>query len=241
MYTPSSKRETSMPDISSLMLSEMLWTVVGVSGAFIFYSRFYVQWYVSERQGKSVVPVGFWYMSGVGTLMLLPYAIFSHSPIGALSQCFNIVVYARNLVHIWRRNEKLTKCTDRLIHILIVLIAFVAITAALSVWIHEYKITKTDPLSTPEQTWLWLGIGLLGQILFTSRLLLQWIVTEKKRQSTIPPAFWHLSFFAALLQSASFIQRHEWIFAVGVAATIIIYLRNIMLLSLEKKKRMLAL
>lgn len=46
----------------------------------------------------------------------------------------------------------------------------------------------------------------------------------------MPPAFWYLSLGAAILQTACFTQRKEWVFAIGMAATIFIYVRNILLL-----------
>ncbi len=219
--------------------SELLapfWTAVGITGGLIFYSRFYVQWFVSERRGQSVVPIAFWYMSGAGTLMLLPYAIITQSPVGALSQCFNIVVYTRNLVHIWRKRGKLTKRTNTMIHAFAGIIAVVAILSTLSVWLREFEATRSVSMASPKQTWIWLGVGLVGQALFAGRFALQWAVTEKRRESTVPPAFWYLSVLAATLQTACFTQRQEWVFAIGMAATILIYLRNIMLLRLREPR-----
>lgn len=218
--------------------SSTLWTIVGVMGGLIFYTRFYVQWFVSERQRHSVVPVGFWYMSAVGTLMLLPYAVVSQSPVGALSQCFNIVVYTRNLVHIWRGKGTLTKRVDTMLHAAVALIVIIAMGFVISVWIREYDIGRSSSSSTPHQTWIWLGVGVLGQTLFASRSLLQWVVTERGHKSIVPPAFWPLSLVAAVLQTACFVQRQEWVFAVGVAATIVVYVRNIMLLHPEETEGM---
>jgi lipid-A-disaccharide synthase-like uncharacterized protein len=215
---------------SSLELSALLWPTIGVLGGLIFYSRFYVQWLASEKQRRVVVPVLFWYMSGAGTLLLLPYAVASQSPLGALSQCFNIVVYTRNLVHIWRAKGMLTKRADTLIHVGTGLVAVIAIGFVIRVWLREYDISRAASATATHQTWLWLGIGLLGQVLFASRFLIQWVMTERKQESVVPPAFWHISLCAAILQTACFTQRHEWIFAVGMAATILIYIRNITLL-----------
>ena len=69
-----------------------LWTLFGVAGGLIFYGRFYVQWIASERAGRSVMPVAFWYMSSAGSVMLVAYAFALQSPLGALGQTFNIVI-----------------------------------------------------------------------------------------------------------------------------------------------------
>ena len=53
-----------------------LWTAVGFVGQVIFGLRFVVQWIASERKRRSVVPVAFWYLSLLGTVILLTYAIY---------------------------------------------------------------------------------------------------------------------------------------------------------------------
>jgi lipid-A-disaccharide synthase-like uncharacterized protein len=212
------------------------WVFIGVLGGLIFYSRFYVQWIVSEIQGKSVVPVFFWYLSGLGSLLLLSYAVAVQSPLGALSHCFNVVVYGRNLVHIWRKAGLLSKRLDWLFHRIVALGGIVAVGSAATVWIREYHISCDATFTTGYWTWFWLGLGLLGQVLFAGRFLIQWIATEKRHESYVPPVFWNLSLAAAILQTACFVERKEWIFAVGLAATVLIYSRNIMLLRLEKTK-----
>jgi lipid-A-disaccharide synthase-like uncharacterized protein len=48
-------------------------------------------------------------------------------------------------------------------------------------------------------SWVWMAIGLTGNLMFSSRFLIQWIVSEKNKQLTIPPIFWHLSFWGSLI------------------------------------------
>jgi lipid-A-disaccharide synthase-like uncharacterized protein len=74
------------------------WIVVGLTAQAIFAARFLVQWIASERAGRSYVPVAFWYISIVGGLMLLSYAIWRQDIVFILGQMFGVVVYARNLV-----------------------------------------------------------------------------------------------------------------------------------------------
>jgi len=52
------------------------------------------------------------------------------------------------------------------------------------------------------------------------------LITEIKKRSIVPPVFWYLSIAAAVLQGASFVQRHDWVNSAGMAATLLIYLRN---------------
>ena len=86
---------------------------LGWAGAVIFFSRFYVQWIYSEIKKRSAMPVAFWYMSTAGSLMLFAFAVLSSSPLGALGHCFNLVVYARNLIHIWREKGRLSRRLSR--------------------------------------------------------------------------------------------------------------------------------
>ena len=74
------------------------WVVMGLSAQAVFAGRFLIQWIASERAGRSYVPVAFWYISIVGGLMLLAYAIWRQDIVFILGQMFGVVVYSRNLV-----------------------------------------------------------------------------------------------------------------------------------------------
>jgi lipid-A-disaccharide synthase-like uncharacterized protein len=212
-----------------------LWALFGTVGALIFYGRFYVQWIVSERRKRSVIPTVFWYMSSVGSVMLLAYAVASQSPLGALGQTFNIGVYSRNLVHIWREQGKLTRRRNVLVHGAVAVVVLVSVVLLALTWTREVALTRAAAPGEAAEVWIWLAVGVLGQLFFALRFLVQWLATEIKRKSVVPPAFWYLSLVAALLQMAAFLQRHEWIFAAGMAATIVIYARNIWLIQVERQ------
>jgi lipid-A-disaccharide synthase-like uncharacterized protein len=79
------------------------WIVVGLLGQSAFFARFLVQWIASERAGESYIPLSFWYLSVVGSLVMLVYAIHRKEPIFLLGQLPNIFVYTRNIMLI-RRN-----------------------------------------------------------------------------------------------------------------------------------------
>ena len=206
------------------------WMLLGIVGGLIFYGRFYVQWIASEMKGRSVMPVIFWYMSSAGSLMLLAFAVVTQSPVGALGQSLNTGIYSRNLIHIWRERGRLTPTLYWVVHISVALILVVAIGLVGLTWLREYRITQDAPRDHVIQTWFWLGVGLAGQALFAGRFIVQWVATEMQRKSVIPKAFWHLSTAAALLQMACFFQRQEWVFAIGMLATVFIYVRNLYLI-----------
>ena len=143
---------------------EHAWIAFGVTGMVIFYGRFYVQWIASERQKKSVIPVAFWYMSSVGSVMQFIYAVHRVSPGAAFGQCFNIVIYMRNLVHIWRERGRLTQSLNVAAHALAGLIAAVAVVFMLMTWLSEYKANQSIEAAQAARNWFWLGVWGAGQL-----------------------------------------------------------------------------
>jgi len=75
----------------------VVWVIVGVIGQAMFFGRFLLQWIVSERARRSVVPMGFWYLSIAGGLITLSYAIYRADPVFILGQATGTVVYVRNI------------------------------------------------------------------------------------------------------------------------------------------------
>ena len=218
-----------MPPVEPISWTHFAWIVIGVTGGILFYGRFYVQWIASELQKRSVVPIAFWYMSSVGSLLLLSYAVWSQSPLGTLSYSLNIVIYMRNLVHIWRARGTLSDRLNIAVHLGAGLIAVVAAGFVVRTWLLEYEASQAVSASDAAASWIWLGVGLVGQALFASRFIVQWIATERQRKSVIPPVFWYISLVAASLQAASYMQRggREMLLAVGVLSTVFIHARNI--------------
>lgn len=84
--------------LSRLLYSEVFWLVVGFGGQAVFTARFLVQWVASERKRDSVVPVAFWWLSMVGGLTLLSYAIHKRDPVIIAGQSMGVFIYARNLM-----------------------------------------------------------------------------------------------------------------------------------------------
>jgi len=84
-----------------------IWLGIGLAGNALFFSRFVVQWLASERAGRSFVPISFWWLSIVGSVVLLGYAIHRKDPVFTLAFLPNCVVYVRNLMLI--RKERLQR------------------------------------------------------------------------------------------------------------------------------------
>jgi lipid-A-disaccharide synthase-like uncharacterized protein len=73
------------------------WLVLGFVAQGLFTARFVVQWIASERAGKSVMPIAFWFFSIGGGVLLLVYALYRRDPVFILGQAFGVFVYTRNL------------------------------------------------------------------------------------------------------------------------------------------------
>ena len=76
---------------------DLWWVTVGLFGQLMFTGRFIVQWIASERAGRSVVPVAFWYFSIMGGMIVLAYGLHKRDPVIILGQLPGVVIYSRNL------------------------------------------------------------------------------------------------------------------------------------------------
>jgi lipid-A-disaccharide synthase-like uncharacterized protein len=74
---------------------------------------------------------------------------------------------------------------------------------------------------------LWLGIGFLGQALFSARFLAQWVASERLRKSVVPRVFWYFSVAGGLTLLAYAVHRWDPVFIVGQAAGLVVYARNL--------------
>ena len=80
-------------------------------------------------------------------------------------------------------------------------------------------------------------IGFIGQSLFASRFIIQWIYSEKLGVSSIPIAFWYLSIFGGLFLLAYAISRMDPVIITGQMFGLLIYIRNLVLIYRKKKKK----
>jgi lipid-A-disaccharide synthase-like uncharacterized protein len=76
----------------------------------------------------------------------------------------------------------------------------------------------------------WVALGLLGQLLFTGRMILQWVVSERSRASVVPPAFWWLSLAGATMLLVYFVWRRDVVGVFGQLTGWVVYLRNLWLI-----------
>ena len=83
---------------------------------------------------------------------------------------------------------------------------------------------------------LWLAFGLTGQVIFGMRFIVQWIASERKRESHIPIVFWYLSIVGGIITTAYAIHKRDIVFIIGQGAGLIVYTRNLMLIYRAERK-----
>lgn len=94
--------------MQDIMSPEHIWIAIGFAGQMLFASRFFVQLFKSEMEGRSVIPVAFWYFSIGGGLITLVYS-FHLGKVGLpflVAQLGGLVVYARNLHLVYREKRR---------------------------------------------------------------------------------------------------------------------------------------
>src|SRR5579885_2051104 len=90
-----------------------IWLLIGFLGQALFASRFIIQWFRSEVEGRSVIPLAFWYCSIGGGIVSLAYAIEINSWPFIISQGSGLVVYVRNLWPIFRERAALRRAAQQ--------------------------------------------------------------------------------------------------------------------------------
>ncbi len=81
----------------------------------------------------------------------------------------------------------------------------------------------------------WLILGFIGQLMFTMRFIVQWIASERKKESVIPVSFWYLSLAGGLIVLLYAIYRMDPVFIVAYLPGNFIYLRNLYFIYKKKK------
>jgi lipid-A-disaccharide synthase-like uncharacterized protein len=81
----------------------------------------------------------------------------------------------------------------------------------------------------------WLVVGFIGQACFSARFLVQWIASERRRQSVVPTFFWYFSVVGGVILLAYAIHRADPVFILGQAAGLVVYCRNLYFILRQRK------
>jgi len=104
-------------------------------------------------------------------------------------------------------------------------------------WLTEPEWLK-DLLLVDSWAGVWLALfGLLAQGIFMSRMLVQWIASERARRSVMPVAFWWLSLVGAAMLLVYGVMRQDIVIILAQAFGFLVYLRNLWLIRVEIRAR----
>lgn len=84
---------------------------------------------------------------------------------------------------------------------------------------------------------IWASLGLIGQIAFFGRMLVQWIASEKKEKSVVPASFWWMSLWGGVLLFTYFVWRQDFVGVLGQSTGVVIYARNLRLIAKERRRK----
>ena len=84
---------------------EQVMLIIGFAGQGLFAMRFIIQWLKSEGEGRSVIPLAFWYFSIGGGLVLFLYALWRQDPVIICGQGLGLFIYLRNLFLIFKERR----------------------------------------------------------------------------------------------------------------------------------------
>lgn len=189
------------------------WIAIGLTGQALFFMRFFLQWIASERAKKSVVPRGFWLISLLGSAFVLAYAFYRRDAVFVLGMLPSVFIYGKNMF------LKGPSPRSKLIPLAAAFAVFVLWAALKEPYVGNLA---------------WAAIGFCGSLVWMSRFIVQWWVSERRGETTLPVAFWVMCLVGSALLLAYSIYRKDPVFIPGFAIGYLVYSRNLYLLRREQ-------
>ena len=194
---------------------------IGLIAQLLFSLRLLVQWLFSEKENKVVTPVLFWILSLIASFIFFIYGYLRNDFAIMLGQFITYYIYIRNLQlqNQWNGLQKGIKIGFINFPLIVLLITFLKGEFDFSQLFNQNFIPF----------WL-LALGIISQLIFTLRFIIQWIISEKNKFSQLPNTFWILSLVGSVLILIYSIFRKDPILFIGHAFGVIIYCRNLIIL-----------
>jgi lipid-A-disaccharide synthase-like uncharacterized protein len=201
-------------------MSDYLIFAIGFVGQAMFFARFLVQWFQSEKAGRVLSPTIFWQLSLVGSFLFVVYGMLRDDPVIILGQVLTYLVYVRNL-----QLKQAWELIPRYFRWFISIVPIWAI-AWLGWVISRGSLNQIGGVDIPQTLLLW---GIAGQIVFAGRFVYQWYYSEKSKRSLLPIGFWLISILGAFMIVVYGVYRRDPVLIAGHALAILMYGRNLML------------
>ncbi|HED66466.1 MAG TPA: hypothetical protein ENJ09_13050 [Planctomycetes bacterium] len=195
-----------------------IYTLLGWTANALFFARFLVQWLASERAGRSVAPVAFWWLSLLGSIGMSVYTGHRGEPVLMVGVLANAFLYGRNIMLSNGAGGR-----RRVPAPVLVVLSIPVVT--LLFWTGVMK-ARAGMTSEP----IWLACVLVGQALWSSRFVIQWLSSERRGESHFPLVFWWVSLAGNLLLLAYNVHLADAILVAGFVFGPLVQIRNIMLI-----------
>lgn len=194
---------------------------IGFTAQLLFSARLLLQWIASEKNKKVITPSSFWVHSLIASGLLFIYGDLRNDFSIMLGQTITYYIYIRNLQlrGEWFKLNKLLRWFLSLFPVMIMVYYFNNNTYDLA------NLTGSKNI----KTWL-LILGSVAQIVFTFRFILQWMYSEKIKQSVLPLSFWWLSLTGSAMILVYSIFRKDPVLFIGQLFGFVVYARNIILM-----------
>lgn len=199
------------------MNSELI-LALGLFAQGLFAARFLVQLVRSEKANKVVSPTLFWQLSLIASFLLIVYGFFRNDIVIVGGQLVGYLIYIRNLQ---------LKGEWNLLPVAVRGFAFGLPILLLLFLVFGLDYNWNGLIDNPEIEGVLLTWGTLGQLIFTSRFVVQWLHSEKLKESAFPVSFWYISTIGALLVASYAVLRSDAVLFIGQGFGLIVYLRNL--------------
>ncbi len=200
--------------------------LIGFLAQGLFFSRFAVQIFLSERAKASLSPTLFWQMSMLASILMVVYGLLRKDFSIIEGQMISYFIYVRNL-----QLKEVWKSIPRLLRWQIILTPVAAILIGLTNSDKFIAPLFTNPSIPP----LWLIVGIIGQTIFASRFIYQWLYSEYKKASVFPLGFWVISIVGSATIVVYAVSVRDWVLIVGHGFGLAVYSRNLYLCMAEDK------
>lgn len=204
-----------------IIMTEGFIYLIGFLAQALFGARLISQWFLSERSKKVETPSFYWQLSLFGSILMFMYGYLRQDLPIMMGQVFIYLIYIRNLQlqDQWKDENPFLK--------------FIYVGAPVLIALYLFIIPGLQWTYLLEENIFILGIlgfGILGQFVFHSRFIYQWIYSERNRESSLPKGFWILSLFGAMLIFTYGILRRDPVLIISHFFGSIVYVRNMTLL-----------
>lgn len=193
--------------------------IIGLSAQVFYTGRVFIQWYLSEKNGRNESPLMYWLFSIIGSMILFVY--------GWLRDDFSIIFgeYLTYYIYMWNIGAKgYYKKVPRIIPILQALLpvaAFIALMKDIPEFTRHFLSSEKIPLAL-------LILGTTGQFIYKMRFVYQIVYSMRRKESLMPVTFWAIAVAGSVLIIIYALIRHDWVLLLGQFG-IVASVRNIMI------------